>query len=424
MKKVILILLLPWLVISCNQPADANQVSFLVFGDPAEFAAYETLVAAFSEIHPEIKIELGHIPGQQEYRQRLATSFSAGNPPDVMLLNYRRFATFAQQGALEPLVPYLAESDLIQPADFFEPTLAAFTFNGRLYCIPQNISSLVVYYNKDLFTAANIPLPHDEWTQAEFLEAAQALTVDGDGDGRVDQYGVGIAPNLFRLAPFVWQNQGELVDNVDSPTRLTLDSPEALAALQWLVDLQVKEGVVPDALQEAAEESETRFLNGRMAMFFNSRRGVPTYRTIQNFEWDVAPLPRGDQPAGILHSDAYCLAAQTNNKDAAWTFIEFANSEQGQQIIAQSGRTVPSLKRVAESATFLDPTLPPANARVYVDTIPTLRRVPLMTTWVGIEETASREIERAFYGQVSVEEAAATAVERTQTFFDQANEKK
>lgn len=43
-----------------------------------------------------------------------------------------------------------------------------------------------------------------------------------------------------------------------------------------------------------------------------------------------------------------------------------------------------------------------------------------MTTWTGIEETASKEIERAFYGQVSVEEAAAAAISLTQPYFDRA----
>ena len=74
-----------------------------------------------------------------------------------------------------------------------------------------------------------------------------------------------------------------MVDDPASPERLALDAPGALAAFQWFVDLQVKEQVVPDAAAEAAESSESRFLNGRLAMYFNSRRGVPTYRTIKTF---------------------------------------------------------------------------------------------------------------------------------------------
>jgi multiple sugar transport system substrate-binding protein len=419
----LLVLLAVWLMgLTACGAADATtpSVTFAVFGDPAEYAAYESLVAAFQQAHPKIGVQLQYVPGQSDYRQRLATAFASGQPPDVMLLNYRRFGAFVAEGGLTPLTNYLTASDVIAEADFYPEVVESFYLHGELWCIPQNLSSLVVYYNKDLFDAAGLPYPADDWTHADFLAAARALTQDVDGDGRTDQYGVGIEPSIFRLAPFIWQFGGELVDNPAQPTRLLLDSPEALAAFQWFVDLQVKEHVVPDAVAEAGEASESRFLNGRLAMYFNSRRGVPTYRTITGFEWDIAPLPQGEQAAGILHSDGYCMAANTAHKEAAWTFIEFANSATGQTLIAQSGRTVPSLIEVAESDAFLSPSLPPANGRIFLTTIPHIRRVPIMTTWLTIEEMAGQEVERAFYGQVGVQEAAATAVALTQPFFDKA----
>ncbi len=415
------LLLAALILAGCTAAPPPRTVSFMIFGDLAELAAYESLVAAFETDHPTIDVQLRHIPSQSEYRRRLATDFSGGAPPDVMLLNYRRFATFAAQGGLEPLEPYLAGSDLIQESNFFPETIQAFQLDGQLWCIPQNVSSLVVYYNRGLFDAAGLPNPSDDWTRDEFLAAARALTVDTDGDGRIDQYGLGVEPNLFRLAPFIWQDGGELVDDPANPTRLTLDSPAALSAFQWFVDLQVKENVVPDAVAESAESSESRFLHGRLGMLLNSRRGVPTYRTITSFDWDVAPLPRGRQPAGILHSDGYCMAAATKDKEAAWTFIEYANSVEGQTLVSASGRTVPSLVSVANSAAFLNPDQPPANSIIFVNTIPLLRAVPVMTTWAGIEETASREIERAFYGQASVKEAAAMANTLTRPFFQQAS---
>lgn len=421
-KRWFTLFLLAISLAACRSATSSEQVTFSVFGDPAEFAAYESLVAAFEVAHPDIDVLLQHIPGQSEYRQRLATDFSSGSPPDVMLLNYRRFVQFADQGGLEPLGPYLADSELIHAADFFDTVIDAFSWDGQLWCIPQNVSSLVVYYNKDLFDAAGVPYPTDTWTHEAFLAAARALTRDVDGDGRIDQYGAGMEPSIFRLAPFIWQSGGQLVDDPQRPTRLTLDEPRALAAFQWFVDLQVKEQVVPDAIAESAESSESRFLNGRLAMIFNSRRGVPTYRTISSFAWDAAALPRGDQAAGILHSDGYCLAAAAQNKAAAWTFIEFANSAAGQSLVAASGRTVPSLIAVADSPAFLDPTQPPANSRVFIETVELLQRVPTMSTWVSVEETANQEVERAFYGQASVQEAAETAVRLTQPFFDKANE--
>ncbi len=413
-----LLLLLP-LLAGCG-PAAPRSVSFMVFGDPAELAAYQQLVAAFREKYPNIQVELRHVAGQGDYQKQLVTAFSAGAPPDVMLLNYRRVAQFAAPGGLQPVGAYLEASAVIHESDFYPQTIEAFRWNGELWCIPQNISSLVVYYNRDLFDAAGLPYPAAGWTWDNLLQAARALTLDRDGDGIVEQYGLGLAPGLIRLAPLIWQNGGELVDDPAHPTRLALDSPEALAAFRWFVDLQVREGVTPDRAAEQAEGSESRFLNGRMGMYLNSRRGVPTYRTITAFSWDVAPLPRGRQEAGVLHSDGFCMAAKTRDKEAAWTFIEFANSAAGQEILAATGRTVPSLRAVAESPAFLDPRQSPANSRAFLDTIPIIRRLPLLPQWTQIEETANREIERAFYGEATVEAAAAAAIEATRSLFPEA----
>lgn len=398
------------------QPQQSN-VSFMISGDPHEYAAYQDLVAAFEEANPDVKVELRYVPDDGEYRRRLAADLSANVPADIILLNYRRIADFAANGALEPLDSYLANSETLSLDNLFDPAVKAFQFADQQWCIPQNISSLVVYYNKNLFDAAGIPYPTNDWTWDDFLNAGLTLTADTNGDGVTDQYGAGIDPILYRLAPFIWQLGGELVDDPANPTQLVLDSPTALAAMQWFVDLQVKHHIVPDAAAEASESDESRFLNGTLGMFFDSRRGTPTMRTISDFDWDVAPLPNGSTPASILHSDGYCMTADSKDKEAAWRLIEFANAQTGQEVMVTTGRTVPSMRVVAESPAFLEPDNPPANSRVWVDVVPTLRQVPTMPGWVAVEDAASAEIERAFYGQASVEEAAAAAVARTREFF-------
>lgn len=398
---------------------EVRDVSFMVFGDPAELAAYQALVAAFEAVRPDIAIELIHIPSQADYRLRLGADFAAGRPPDVSLVNYRRYGALAARGVLEPIEPYLRRSDVIEEADFYPQTLAPFRWRGELTCLPQNVSSLVVYVNRDLFEAAGVPLPAEGWTWDDFLAVAMDLTLDLDGDGRVDQYGLGTEVSLQRLAPFVWQNGGELVvlEGGLRPVRLALDARAAREAVDWFVALQTEHGVVPDAVAETAQSSEARFMAGRLGMYLDSRRVVPTFRDIVGFEWDIAPLPQREEEAGILHSDGYCLAAGAADKEAAWAFIEFANSPAGQAIVAETGRTVPSLVEVAESPAFLDPEAAPANSRVFLDTIPILRAVPVMAAWVDVEEVAGEELERAFYGQASLDEALAAMIARTQPFF-------
>lgn len=400
---------------SCNQ--ESAPISFMVFGDAAEYQAYLELVAAFEESYPEIQVDVTHIPSQGDYRTRLATDFAAGSPPDISLINYRRFSAFAAANQLEPIGPYLANSSILHQDEYYAVALHAFTWDGQITCMPQNISSPVVYYNEALFDAAGLAYPPDKWTWDDFVNTAKALTLDTNGDGVVDQYGLGLDPSFIRLAPFVWQNNGPIVDNEGSPTRLTLTRFPSLEAFRWFVGLRQEHRVLPGREEEVAQDSESRFMAGTTAMYIDSRRVTPNFREIETFTWDVAPLPNGQTSANILHSDAYCLSRAAENKEAAWAFIEFANSVEGQTIIAKSGRTVPSLIAVSQSEAFLTPGVAPSRSQVWLDSVPVLRFTPVISTWDEIEAIAGEEIERAMYGEVDVETAANLAVQRTEEYF-------
>ena len=144
---------LAWLsmaLLACGAPSSENtpqgQVSFMIFGDPVEKAAYEGLVTAFKQQDNQVDVSLIHIPSQSDYRTRLSADFAAGTQADVVLLNYRRYAGFAAKGVLEPLGPYLTQSKIIKDDDFYSEAIEPFRWRqGALMCIPQNLSSLVVY---------------------------------------------------------------------------------------------------------------------------------------------------------------------------------------------------------------------------------------------------------------------------------------
>jgi multiple sugar transport system substrate-binding protein len=411
------------------QTPTTSTVSFGFWGDPAEASAYEAIVDAFEERHPEIDVLIEYVPDANDFYARLATGYAAGDVPDVYLINYRRYGQFAAAGGLTPVGPALEQSETIAAEDYYPQPMEAFTFNGELMCLPQNLSSLVVYYNRDLFEAAGVPLPTMDWTWDDFLAAAQTLTLDTDSDGVTDQYGVGIEPSLIRMTPFIWQAGGELVDNLEAPTTLTIDTPAAREGLQFVLDLNHVHHVVPSESEVLAQGLEDQFAAGTVAMLFQSRRVVPTLRESAEFIWDVAPLPRHAEAAGVLHSDAYCLSANAEHPEAAWAFIEFANGPEGQPIAAAVGRTVPSLKQIAESPAFLGPNdgvatgteqdreQPPASARVYLDTVESMRRVPSTATWPEVEQAFNDAFLQAFYGDRSLDEAIATTLERTEEPF-------
>ena len=416
------------------QDGPSGEISFAFWGDPAEEAAYTRVAEEFEAANPDIDVELVYTPGQNDYQTKIATDFAGGNPPDVFLINYRRYGQYAARGALEPLGPRLDASATLNEEDFYAPPMEAFRYRGGdLSCIPQNVSSLVVYYNQDLFAQAGVDEPEAGWTWDQFAAAAEALTVDEDNDGIAETYGLAVDPSMIRYAPFIWGAGGEIVDDLDSPTTLTLDTPEARAGIEFFINLgHTGIGAVPTEAELLSEDDESRFMRGGAAMLLQSRRVVPTLREIEGFAWDVAPLPVGPAgPVGILHSDAFCLAAEAENKDAAWAFIEYAVGVKGQTILAETGRTVPSLKAVAESDAFLKGNalggelgvgLPPANSRVFLDTIPDIRRVPSISTWPEIEEAFNTAFQRAFYIEIDVDGALDVSTFRSREAFQRAAE--
>lgn len=414
---LIVILMLAGCASLTSDAARPTHLTFFISGDPADEAAYRALVTDFMASSTDVAVELLNIPSGGDFRRRLAADFAANTPPDVFLLNYRHLGPFVASAAIAPIDGWLERSSALARSDFYPQALEAFTWQGKLQCMPQNMSSPVIYFNRDLFVAAGLPDPVVGWTWAEFVATAHTLTRDLDGDAVIDQYGFGVTPSLVRAAPFVWMNGGDLIDDPAAPTRLTLDSPATQEALAWFVALQTEHHVVPDSVAEAVESSLSRFLNGRLAMYMESRRATPEFRRIEAFDWDVAPLPVGRQPATILHSDAYCIAAASHHQDAAWRFVEFANTHAGQRILAQSGRTVPSRLDLADSPAFLDPSAKPANSRVFIDVIPALRTFPLLSTWSDIEGVVDAELEQAFYGQIPLEVAIRNAEVHSAEFF-------
>ena len=422
---------------ACGGDSDegaSGSISFLVFGDPPEINAYRTLISSFKEAEPDIDVQLIEASDREDLLARLSTSLAGGAPPDLFLMNYRFYGQFAARGVLEPLESYADGSEAFELDDFYPQAVDAFRWDGEVTCLPQNISSLVVYFNRDLFKRFGVPPPRNGMQWNEFVTRASQMTRGANGQVVVGAdpdmprpntspaaiYGLGVEASIIRLAPFVWSNRGEIVDDEEKPTRFTLDSPEGRQAMDAFFQLRTLHGVVPTDQEVESEDDESRFANGRLAMLLGSRRSTPTFRESAKFDWDIVSLPVFQQPAGILHSDAYCMTKASDSKDAAWRFVEYALGPEGAPVVARTGRTVPSLRSVAESGAFLDPAKKPANSRVFLDGIEHIRRVPTISTWPEIEDASAGILESGMYTGKSIDQVLAELDESTRPLFERA----
>ena len=226
------------------------------------------------------------MPDRDALITRVTTSIAAGDPPDLFLINYRFYGQFADRGVLEPLQERLDGSDVLAEDAMYDLALDAFRDDkGDLICLPQNVSSLVVYYNRDLFEAAGVPLPK------------AGLDV-----GRHDGRGGGACATAIstgwvsRRRSSGWRRSCGRTGATSSttptePTRLTLDTPESLDALEKFLALGA-DGLIPTAEESAAEDDEARFANGRLAMYLNSRRVTPQFRLIDGLRVGRRPVAR------------------------------------------------------------------------------------------------------------------------------------
>ncbi|BCB78547.1 ABC transporter substrate-binding protein [Phytohabitans flavus] len=432
MRKLTAILATAILLTGCGGAETADTpptVRLLVFGAPEELESYRTLVDEYVKVSSGARVQLVEASDREDLITRLSTSIAGGSPPDLFLMNYRFYGQFAAKNAVEPLDDRLAKSTVVKLADLYPQAVEAFRWQGRQLCLPQNVSSLVVYYNRTLFQKFGVAEPKAGWTWNDLITTATAMTRNASGtivrgteseggSARVAVYGLGVEPTLIRVAPLVWSAGGQIVDDERKPTRFTFEAGPARDALRDFVALRLAYGVVPTDEEVEAENDESRFSNGRLAMLLSSRRVTTTFRTVKDFEWDVAPMPLyGKQPAGILHSDAYCITSGSKAKDAAWRFLEFAIGAEGQRILASTGRTVPSNIEVSKSPAFLDPTQPPRNAQVFLDAVPTIRRVPTISTWPEIEDATGGILENALYRGDKLDDVIRQLDEQTRPIF-------
>lgn len=399
------------LLSSCGLGSGGSEdtIRLQVSGEPEETAVYEAMARQYEKLHPDLRVEVVKVPEKDDHLALLQTSLGAGDPPDVFLVNYREYAPFVRRGAIVPVGPLLDE---LEPSAYFEAPLDAFTLDDELQCMPQNVSSLVVYFNTALFKQAGIKPPHGGWSFEEFESIAQRLD-----SGTVR--GVYVEPSLIRLAPFAWGNGGDIVDDPDQPTRLTLDDPATREALDRLIGLHRELDVMPTEEELAAQDAESRFLSSKLAMILSSRKDTPSFREVPSLRWDVLPLPTLEKTSTILHSDAYCLSAGGSQQEAAADFVAFATGQQGQTLSALSGRTVPSLKEVADSAAFLDSSVPPRHAEVFLEGIEDMRRTPVIPGWPEIEDVATELLTQVVYSpEAETDELLAQLDRRTRPLFE------
>ncbi len=397
-KLGVLAMLIVAILSGCGRQKGAGGVTeivYLVRATPDQLEVWQRATKEFMRLNPDVRVRFENLPYAQ-YWDKFQTMTAAGVAPDVIFMESGRFPKFAESGSLENLEAYIKRDGDLELDDFYPRALDSYRWKGDIYGLPNDIAIGVVFFNKDLFDEAGVPYPKQGWTWDDYLAAAKALTFDFDEDGRLDQYGT--LTGDWRH--FVWQNGGDLVDDPRHPTRSTMNTPEVIEALQWLVDLRFKHHVTTRPGELADMGGYEMFMTGKVAMVFGGHWDVPTYSKLTRFRWDVAALPKGRFRANNAYGSALCIPSKSRNKQAAWRYIKFLTGRAGQAIMVGSDFSTPARKSVARSKEYLTP--PPDGEQVFVNEIPFGHPLPFTPKYLEMGNVAEEVMDLMWLGKQSV----------------------
>ncbi|MEZ4731645.1 MAG: extracellular solute-binding protein [Caldilineaceae bacterium] len=382
------------------------------------------LSAAFEAQHPTIRIQLENSSKSSDYYRTLNVELNKGDGPDLFYPATHIAYALALQDLLLPLDGWVA-ADEIDLADFDPETLALYQSGEQLHCLPADIATLVVFYNKERFAAAGVPEPQAPWQWDDLLTTAQQLTADMDGDGQIDTYGIDRFDAYWPLV--VWTATGHNVfDDPYAPTRFLLEEETAIAALQWYADLSLVHEVMPPiATEEDADDmaNRNRFLTGEAAMQIGGHWQIPAYQEQAAFPFDFAELPVGNFAANRSDGSCFAIARNTEHPAAAWEFVKFlaVSHGAGAQFLTAMQQMVPALQTLQDSDAFLKPsTLPPTHKAAFLPE--TDQRFPLYdplhpiySRWAAV---ADEELDSLWRGEESAETVVATMAEEVAEMLD------
>jgi len=357
----------------------------------------QTIVDAFEDENPNITVEVTTLP-YADYGTALQTDLAAGTAADVFDLEYANYAEFQANGVLAPI-------EVAAPDSYRESLLEAYSTDGTSYALPSSFSDVVLYYNADLFDAAGLDYPTNEWTWADEQAAAEAIT-----DKSAGVWGDHQPVSFYEYYKVLAQNGGSFLS--DDKSKVAFNTPEGIEAAKWLVE---KSGTTMPTIEDGqgTPDFDTNlFKAGKLGMLHT---GIWVFGAVADvdFAWDIAVEPGNTEQASAVFSNAVGVSAASEHTAAASKFAEFLTSSDIMvSTRLDAGWELPPISDEAQLATYLEKGAP-ANRQAVFDSLDGIALPPVVAAGqTEMQDIIGEELVEAQAGRKSVEEALASAEER------------
>lgn len=277
------------------------------------------IVASFEAENPDIKVNAVYSGNYDDTRVRALSALNSGEPAQLAVMFSIDAYDLIEQDLILPFDDLVDDGDWLN--SFYPALMANGQIEGKTWGIPFQRSTIVAYYNKDLFRAAGLDPEAPPTTWAELISAGKALTKD-------DTYGLMIPSTGY---PY-WMFQALAIQNgkeVMSSDGLTtyFDDPAVVDTLKFWQSLSAEHGIMPTGTVEWGTLRQA-FLEGQTAMMWHSTGNLTAVKKNASFDFGVAELPANVRKGSPTGGGNFYIFKDTNEEEraAAMKLIQFMTS--------------------------------------------------------------------------------------------------
>lgn len=386
-----------------GDPSAKVTISVAHAWDAVFFERQKQFDQLFMQRHPNIEVKAENTPWG-EFRQKYVAQAAGNALPDLLYFQFSWGQEFIKQGLFVALDDYIQKEKDFNLADFTPASLVSYQRDGKLWGIPYDEGPANLYYNKDLFDAAGEAYPDASWDLEKLKEVAIKLT---KGEGPEKQFGLGELPSLgdsLVAPPYLFPFGAQYISE-PKEDQVLINTPEAVAALEWWEELRTK-GAVPSPadLQNVAWPA---FQFGKIAMTVQGSWATPPIAAGSKFNWDIAMWPKGPKAHKTFSAgSAYGITRDSKNVDAAWIYLNEYISTAGQAYMwGSTGRGSPS--RLSAWPSYINSKFAPAGAKYVEEAMKTIASHDIIDQPTGprVTQAAGPIWDLVVAGQLSVKDA-------------------
>ncbi|MCU4179558.1 ABC transporter substrate-binding protein [Bosea sp. BH3] len=285
----------------------------------------DTYAADFEKANPSIKLKPIYAGTYQETIVKALTAHKSGTPPVTSVLLSTDMFTLIDEEAIVPFDDFIkTEDDKKWLAGFYPGFMENSQTGGKTWGIPFQRSTIVLYWNKELFKEAGLDPEKPPQTWAEHLEFAQKLT-KRDASGNVTQWGTQIPSSGFPYWLFqaLTTEADALLMNPAGDTTY-YDKPGVVEALQYWIDLSQKHKVHPPGIVEWGTTPKD-FFEKKVAMIWTTTGNLTNVRSNAKFPFGVAMLPSHKRRGSPTGGGNFYISKKATpaQQQAAFQFIKW-----------------------------------------------------------------------------------------------------